>query len=191
MSEKQYIDAQQLLDDSFNLGLKILESGYVPNFIVAIWRGGTPVGIAVQELLDYFGIHTDHISIRTSLYKGIEERESQVQVHGLGYVVKNVKATDSLLIVDDVHDTGLSIQQVIADIRTECQLNTPDIRVATPYYKPGNNKVGRVPDYYLHETDKWLVFPHELAGLSVKEIVDNKPGVDTLRAMLVERSVHK
>ena len=53
---------------------------------------------------------------------------------------------------------------------------------------PGNNKVGRVPDYYLHETEKWLVFPHELAGLSVKEIVDNKPGVDALRALLLERS---
>ena len=53
--EKQYINAQQLLDDSFALGLQILESGYVPHFIIGVWRGGTPVGITVQELLDYFG----------------------------------------------------------------------------------------------------------------------------------------
>ncbi len=188
MSNKQFIGAQQLLDDSFNLGLKILESGYVPHFIVGVWRGGTPVGIAIQELLDYFGIHTDHISIRTSLYTGVEQRATNVKVHGLNYVVKNANADDSLLIIDDVYDTGLSIQQVIDDIKAECRRNTPDIRVATPYFKPNNNKTDRTPDYYLHETDDWLVFPHELAGLSAKEILDCKPGIDTLREKLQQHS---
>ena len=188
MPDKHYIDAQQLLDDSFALGLQILESGYVPNFIVGVWRGGTPVGIAVQELLDYFGVHTNHISIRTSLYTGIEQRDTNVKVHGLRYIVNNVNAEDSLLIVDDVHDTGLSIRQIIEDLKKECQSNTPDIRIATPYYKPRNNKVGNAPDYYLHETDKWLVFPHELSGLTAQEILDRKPGIGKLRAKLLERS---
>ena len=35
----------------------------------------------------------------------------------------------------------------------------PDIKVATPYFKPTKNKTGRKPDFYLHETDEWLVFP--------------------------------
>ncbi|MFT5690911.1 MAG: hypoxanthine phosphoribosyltransferase [Oceanicoccus sp.] len=188
MPDKHYIDAQQLLDDSFALGLQILESGYVPNFIVGVWRGGTPVGIAVQELLDYFGVHTNHISIRTSLYTGIEQRDTNVKVHGLRYIVNNVSAEDSLLIVDDVHDTGLSIRQIIEDLKKECQLNTPDIRIATPYYKPRNNRVGKAPDYYLHETDKWLVFPHELSGLTAQEILERKPGIEKLRAKLLERS---
>lgn len=26
------------------------------------------------------------------------------------------------------------------------------------------------PDYYLHESAEWLVFPHELAGLDIGEI---------------------
>ena len=59
MIEKQFITAQELLEDSFRLGGKILKSGFRPNFIVGIWRGGTPVGIAVQEVLDYFGIRHD------------------------------------------------------------------------------------------------------------------------------------
>ena len=42
------------------------------------------------------------------------------------------------------------------------------------------NKTKRKPDYYLHETDKWLVFPHELEGLSMQEIKDNKPEVSKL-----------
>ena len=49
------------------------------------------------------------------------------------------------------------------------------IKVATPFFKPQNNKTDKIPDYYLHETDKWLVFPHELQGLSMDEIKANKP----------------
>ena len=55
MDEKIYINASELLFDSFQLGVKFLQSGFVPDYIVAIWRAGTPVGIAVQELLDYSG----------------------------------------------------------------------------------------------------------------------------------------
>jgi hypoxanthine phosphoribosyltransferase len=48
-----------------------------PSFIVGVWRGGTPVGIAVQEILDYLGVQTDHISIRTSAYYGINKRKKR------------------------------------------------------------------------------------------------------------------
>ena len=174
--EKKFISAQELLEDSVRLGSKVLQSGFTPHFIVAIWRGGTPVGIAVQELLDYFGIKTDHIAIRTSYYIGINQKGEQIRVHGLGYVVRNANAEDNLLIVDDVYDSGLSVQAVIASLTEEARKNTPhDIRIATIYYKPANNKTNRTPDYYLYETDAWLVFPHELNGLSGEEIIEYKP----------------
>ena len=38
----------------------------------------------------------------------------------------------------------------------------------------------RDSDYYIHETDEWLVFPHELQGLSMEEIKANKPELDSL-----------
>jgi hypoxanthine phosphoribosyltransferase len=183
--EKQYISAEQLQDDSFRLGVQILESGFRPHFIVGIWRGGAPVGITVQELLDFFGIHTDHIAIRTSLYKGIDERDSHIRIHGLQYVVDNVHADEGLLIVDDVYDSGLSIKAVIESLRDRARRNTPrDIRIAAAYFKPGNNRTDRVPDYFIHETDKWLVFPHELNGLSREELLENKPGIESIVAKL-------
>ena len=55
--------------------------------------------------------------------------------------------------------------------------NTPKIKVATPYFKPSKNKTKRKPDFYIHETEKWLVFPHELEGLSFEEIIQNKPAL--------------
>ncbi|TXS89548.1 hypoxanthine phosphoribosyltransferase [Parahaliea maris] len=173
--EKHYISAQQLLEDSFRLAWQVYESGYRPNYIVGVWRGGAPVGIAVQELLHVLGVDSDHIAIRTSSYSGIDQRSRHVQVHGLTYLIKRLESEDSLLIVDDVHDSGLSIDQTIKDLEAACKKNTPHIRVATPYFKPGRNKTSRVPDYFVHQTDEWLVFPHEIDGLNTDEIRAYKP----------------
>lgn len=176
MVEKMYIGAQELLEDSFRLAMKIFRDEFRPDFIVGIWRGGTPVGIAVQELLDYYGIQTDHIAIRTSAYEGINRMSRQIRVHGLQYIIDNVNSEDNLLIVDDVYDTGLSIEAVLDALKDKARRNKPrDIRIAVVYYKPGNNKTDRAPDYYIHETDKWLIFPHELTGLTREEIFKNKP----------------
>ena len=176
---KTYISAQSLLEDSFRLGMQILDSGFRPSFIVGVWRGGTPVGIAVQELLDFFDVKTDHIAIRTSFYRGIARTGSRIRVHGMQYIIDNVNADQSLLIVDDVFDTGLSIDAVISHLRRKARRNAPtDTRIATVYFKPGNNRTERVPDYYVHETERWLVFPHELHGLTREEILRNKLGIE-------------
>ena len=178
--DKLFIQSEELLKDSFNLAWQVYESGYRPNYIIGVWRGGAPIGIAVQEFLDVLGVASDHIAIRTSHYKGMGERDNKVQVYGLNYIIKQVESEDSLLIVDDVHDTGISIQKIILDLQTACKKNTPEIKVATPYFKPKKNRTERKPDFYIHETDKWLVFPHELEGLSIKEIIDSKPELDDL-----------
>ena len=178
MSEKKFISASELLRDSFLLAKNIIESDFRPDFIVGIWRGGTPVGIAVQELLEYAGIATDHVAIRTSYYQGIETTSDSVQVHGLGYLVRKLNAEDRLLIVDDVLDSGKSIEAVIAELTARCRKNLPsDLRVATVWYKPAKSKTGRVPDFYIHETDQWLVFPHELQGLERSEVALGKPEI--------------
>jgi|TARA_Y100000310_G_scaffold243910_1_gene248589 hypothetical protein len=52
MVEKEYISAQSLLIDSYKLAKKVLDSGFKPDFIVGVWRGGAPVGIAVQEYME-------------------------------------------------------------------------------------------------------------------------------------------
>ena len=178
--EKHYIRSEDLIQDSFRLAWQVYEDGYRPNYIIGVWRGGAPIGIAVQEFFSVLGVPSDHIAIRTSHYKGIDDRSTEVQVYGLNYVIKQVESDDSLLIVDDVHDTGISIEKIVSDLQSACKKNTPEIRVATPYFKPSKNKTSRTPDYYLHETDRWLVFPHELDGLSIEEIRANKPEVSEL-----------
>lgn len=176
MTEKKYLSAQDLLDDSFKLGAKVINDGFKPNYIVAIWRGGTPVGVAVQEILQYYGVESDHIAIRTSSYQGIDGRSKNVRIHGMNYLIKHITHEDRLLIVDDVFDTGLTIQAVIQHLKDKTRLNTPgDIRVAVPYFKPTRNKTEMVPDYYLHATDSWLKYPHSLEGLTKEEIATHRP----------------
>lgn len=173
--KKRVLTARELLEDSFRLGVEILESGFEPTLIVAIWRGGTPVGMAVQEILSYCGVEADHIAIRTSSYTGVDQRGA-VAVHGLNYIIKKIRYEDRLLIVDDVFDTGNTIAAVIEEINRRARGNTPaDVRVAVPWYKPTRNETEIVPDYYLKETAEWLVFPHELDALTPEEMLAVRP----------------
>ena len=176
MVNKVYLDAQQLLEDAFRLAAMVIKSGFEPSFIVAVWRGGAPMGIAIQELLAYYGIESDHIAIRTSSYHNIDEQSSSVQVYSMNYLVKNVTCEDRLLIVDDVFDTGRSINAIIESLQSKARRNTPhDIRIAVPYFKPLRNQTDRVPDYYLHETSDWLKFPHSVEGLTDDEVRQHRP----------------
>ena len=173
--DKTVLTAEGLLEDSFRLGIKILESGFEPTLIVAIWRGGTPVGMAVQEILAYCGVDADHIAIRTSSYVGVDQRGT-VAVHGLDYIINIIRHDDRLLIIDDVFDTGNTVVAVCDEIRRRARGNTPDdMRIAVPWYKPTRNETTLVPDYYLHETAEWLVFPHELDALTPDEMRIARP----------------
>ena len=182
---KVFIDAEELLLDSYRLAIQIYESGFRPDFIIGLWRGGSPVGIAVQDCLEYLGVETDHISVRTSYqgmssYSDMIEKEGNIRVHGLQYVFDNLNSSDALLIVDDVYSTGLSVKSVIDRLSEKMRKNLPeDVRIATPWTKPDKNRSGRLADYFLHETDNWLVFPYELDGLTLDEIRENKPELVT------------
>ena len=181
--EKRFLDEESLIQDAFRLGVSILESGFRPTFIVGLWRGGSSVGIYVQECLQTLGVKTDHISLRTSYrgqpaYQNMVDNPTDIRVHGTQYLVENLNADDGLLIVDDVFSTGQNINAVLRRLEKHLKRNLPrDIRIATLYQKPQMNQTKIKPDYCLYETNDWLVFPYELSGLTVEEIAQYKPNV--------------
>jgi len=191
MQQKRFIGEQELLEDAYRLGAQIANSGFRPSFIVGLWRGGSAVGIAVQECLQYLGIPTDHISIRTS-YRGlasyqnmVDNPESEIRVHGTQYLLETLNRDDGLLIVDDVFSSGLTTDAVIRRLESRLKRNMPgEVRTAVPWYKPTRNRTLRKPHYYVNKTDDWLVMPYELNGLSREEIAAGKPWlmpiIDTL-----------
>ena len=173
---KEFISAESLLRDSLALGMQIVSSGFHPTFLVGVWRGGAPVGIAVQEVLEYHGIHCDHLAIRTSLYAGAAQAAPVVRVHAIDYLVSRLTSDDHLLLIDDVFDSGRSLEAALRELAQRCGPNMPQhVRIATVYWKPQRNRTSLKPDFHVRETDDWLVFPHEVQGLTREEILANKP----------------
>ncbi|WP_432452118.1 MULTISPECIES: phosphoribosyltransferase [unclassified Agarivorans] len=184
--QKHYLDEDTLIQDSFRLGVKIFESGFRPSFIVGLWRGGSAVGIYVQECLQTLGLVTDHISVRTSYqgqanYQQILEQPDSIRVHGIQYLLENLNVDDSLLIVDDVFSSGHNVVAVINRLQSKLKRNMPtQVKVATLWERPKFNQTQLKPDFCLHQTEQWLVFPYELTGLSPAEIAEHKPFVAPL-----------
>ena len=66
------------------------------------------------------------------------------------------------------------------------RLNVPnDIRIACPYYKPKNTKVDLKPDYFIHSSEDWLVFPHEVSGLTPQEIAEGKSDFKNIQELFL------
>lgn len=193
---KTFIAANDLLLDSFQLAVDIQKSGFRPDFLVGLWRGGSAVGIAVQEGLDHFGIKTDHIAIRTSYrgqpsYSKMVDGAKSIRAHGLRYLHERVCEHHSMLIVDDAYSSGSSVKAVIDQLTKKSRRNLPhDIRIATVWYRPTDRTV-RPPDYFVHETEDWLVFPYELSGMTLEELRQNKreilPVIDQLESLIEAR----
>lgn len=197
--KKTFISANDLLLDSFQLAANIHAAGFCPDYLVGLWRGGSAVGIAVQEGLDYFGIQTDHIGIRTSYrgqpsYSKMVDKAGSIRAHGLRYLHERVCQGDSLLIVDDVYSTGSSVNAVISQLAKKSRRNLPhDIRIATVWYRPTDRTI-RPPDYFVRKTADWLILPYELSGLSIAELRANKPEIlpviDRLETLVSKRKSH-
>ena len=194
--KKTFVAANDLLLDSFRLAADIYRSGFRPDFLVGLWRGGSAVGIAVQEGLEHFGCSTDHIAIRTSYrgqvsYSQMVDSAESIRAHGLRYLHERVCEHHSMLIVDDAYSTGSSVNAVIEQLARKARRNLPhDIRIATVWYRP-TEKTIRPPDFHVHETRDWLVLPYELSGLSIDELRAGKPEihrvVDRLEALVRAR----
>lgn len=175
---KLFIGSKEFLDDSIRLAYQIIDSGFKPSMIIGVWHGGSVPGTTVKEVLSYEGIKTDYIPVRTSLYHHIGIQDKVVEVHALKYAINEADPNKPLLIVDDVFDSGNSINAIIKKLKLKARHNCPNIiKVATVYYKSRNNKQWIVPDFFIHETDKWLVFPYDLEGLTPEEIYSFK-GLD-------------
>jgi uncharacterized protein len=172
MSSKYFIQPDKLRIDSYKLGAQIISSGWIPDFMIVLWRGGAIPGCYIHELFKFRGYKkVDHIAIRTAKYMGIDQAFPKVKVYNLAYALEQLKQNTKLLIVDDVSDTGDSIEATLNALREGLGDEMPvNFKTAQVCYKPKRNQTGRVPDYYVEDVDRWIVFPHELEGLTHDEI---------------------
>jgi hypoxanthine phosphoribosyltransferase len=172
---KEYITADRLVRDSFELARKVYDSGFRPEGLLVLWRGGTPVGIVIHEFLLFKGITTHHLAVKAESYTGIGER-AEPRIEALDAFMSGIRAGAPVLIVDDIFDSGHTLQKV----RELLAPLTRDVKIATLFYKSDAARVPGKPDYYLRATDRWIVFPHELMGLTDDELRAKDPAVHRL-----------
>jgi hypoxanthine phosphoribosyltransferase len=166
MIEKEFVQPNDLVRDSFVLARQIYDSGFVPDVLIVLWRGGAPVGVSIHEFLSYKGIETYHTVVKVVSYTDIDERRTPVIEH-FDRVLSEITSETRVLVVDDIFDSGSTMQAVMERLSPL----TTHVRLATLYFKPAANTTELEPDYFLKKTDRWIVFPHELVGLTGAEIL--------------------
>ena len=166
MGNKIYISANDYLRDSFRLARMILDSGWQPDDLLALWRGGAPVGVTVHEFLYYHGLRPRHRVLKCQSYTGIQSRSHDVVFENADDIFRSVVPGSRVLVIDDVFDTGNTARAVLDKLAPF----KAEVRLATVYWKPNQNQTAFKPDFYVRETDDWIVFPHELDGLTPDEV---------------------
>lgn len=138
MSKKEFVSPLSLQRDAFLLAARIFASGYRPEVILVLWRGGTPIGIVIHEFLLYKGVTTYHAALKAESYTGIEQNV-EPKIEHLDSVLEFVKPGSRVLLVDDIFDTG----RTIVKVRKLLYKHTDDVKVATLYYEK-NTRTRRV-----------------------------------------------
>ncbi|MFX1514572.1 MAG: phosphoribosyltransferase [Promethearchaeota archaeon] len=133
---------------------KILGDNFQPDVILAIARGGWLPGRVFSDLFQANGQTPEVRSITTSFYIGVGERKRRPV---LKQELDGSLFNQSVLIVDDVSDTGETLQFAMDYVKF---LGANNIKVATVYCK---TKTTLIPDYYdeMIDSSVWIVFPYE------------------------------
>lgn len=151
----------QIYDMLLNLAEKIRKSGFKPDVIVGVSRGGWPPARVLSDLLS----NSNLANVRAEFYLGVAETKGEpslTQPVSIGVSGKKV------LVVDEVADTGKSLKLVIKHI---FERGAKEVRIAAVYYKPWSVVK---PDFYDRETSCWVVFPWEVKETIRKLIKKSK-----------------
>ncbi len=178
----KYLTANEYQEDMWRLACAVRKSGWKPDLLIALWRGGAPVGISVHEFFKATGWNIQHIPLKAVSYTGIGENPGQVVFTHGDMVFGMLRPGDKVLVVDDVFDTG----KTAAAVKARVEASGAEMRLACVYWKPEKNITNQKPDYHVRDVGlDWLVFPHEIEGLEPDQLFAKDP----LLASLVEDSL--
>lgn len=150
--KKRFIPAQEIGTMCEQLFKKINADTFSPDLIIGLSRGGlVPLGyLSGETMFDIRNVVT--ISVKSY------EKSHQSSINLVFPLQKEViQAANSILVVDDLVDSGKTLSFVMQLLKEQ----NPDavIKTATLLYKP--KYASFAPDYYVQETDEWIVFPWE------------------------------
>ncbi|MGB9786475.1 MAG: phosphoribosyltransferase [Infirmifilum sp.] len=144
------ISWSELFSDTLELAKRIISSGFIPERLIVVVRGGLVVGRILSDLLQV----KELVNLPVSFYKGVGTTRDKPVISA--DIDESTIKGRSVLIVDDIVDTGETLKAVLAYVES---LKPRIVRSAAPYVKPWANPF---PDYYVKIVEDWVVFPYEL-----------------------------
>lgn len=154
----EYLTWRKLYEAVIELACRIKKENYKPDMIVAVLKGGL---IPARLLMDLLSINEIGF-IGVKFYKGIVKHDVKPELTLPPIPSVNNK---KILVVDDVVETGRTIQLVIDEL---FRYGAREVKTLTLYVKKWSPIL---PDYYYKVSDKWIVFPWEIVE-TVKNNVD-------------------
>ena len=150
--KKRQVDIQTIQLMCALLHKKICIDNFTPELLVGLSRGGLiPLGFLAGEQM-FNNRNTKIINIHSYNY---DKRQAGINLIMLPHL-EDITNFKSMLVIDDLVDTGRSIEYLIDLLKKNTK--NPTIKIATLFYKP-HSRIQ--PDYYIEETKDWIVFPWE------------------------------
>lgn len=140
-----WMDVQRL---SERLADQIAETGFRPDIIVAVSRGGFDPARILSDELNIRSL----ASLQVIYYAGVNEKNDKPQVK---YPLNADISGLNVLVVDDVADSGNSLKVVKEYVDS---LGPREVKMATLHHKPWSSFE---PDFYAESADKWIIYPWE------------------------------
>lgn len=190
---KIFLEYNQVRDNAISLAHKIYKDGFIPDVIYVLLRGGAFMGNIISECFTIKATTPRYAAVVSQSYLGMNQ-VSQVQIQGWTLHPEMLAATDKILLVDDIFDSGKTINIVAQEILNH-GIARENLKIAVHDYKikhfcSHQPKLSLRPDYYCekHEInteseDRWIHYlSHELCDLTPQEkkkwYIDKNPKLE-------------
>ena len=148
--EFEFVSWEDIHHLCVDLYQEMKKDNFTPDVIIGVARGGWGPARIFSDIFNDTRVASMKIEFYTDIYE-TTKKPKVIQP------VSTEVAGKSLLVVDDVADTGHSLSAAIEHLNAR---RAKDVRTATLYYKPWS---AIRPDYFARETRAWVVFAHEMA----------------------------
>jgi len=157
-----------------DMALQIRKSGFKPDIIVGVSRGGWAPGRILSDLLE----NTHTVNLKIEFYVGIGKTARRpIVTQPIGDDLSGKR----VLVVDDVSDTGESLKVALEHM---LEKGASGVKTVTIYFKPHSTFK---PDFFAESTSEWIIFPWErleATKLIIQETKAEGRGLESVRRIL-------
>jgi hypoxanthine phosphoribosyltransferase len=178
---KEFVPYDLIRNNAMKLAYRIYKDGFIPDVIYVSLRGGAYMGNVISEYFKFIkhpGKPVFYAAVVARSYTDVSTQEA-IKIDGWTYSPDFLRAGDKILLVDDVYDSGRTINY-LAEVIMAKGVDRSNIKIAVHDYKVRSHLPDTLPvhpDYWCRkievhkpEDETWIHYmSHELVGLSAEE----------------------